>query len=565
MRQIPSLTVAYSNKKLMVPNSSNCVAKPLVQQFPISPMRLLRWEAPPRFKCVNYAHRDYSQRGWGDVFKLGLDLGTSYWCTYVDPYGKQHGKRWSRKELGLDNSMVPTITSPNPLPADSIQPKLYKGAPIYRITLEMRPRKHLEETYQYSLYLPGKFSLQPFMEDLTAIPLNQGGTEICPNDPVVEEALDIINCDKLNENDEFTVDTHLDRKITVQDLIDNGRTDVVDIITKYANGIVKDELSQISLEGCSERGVLMSDQYRGWVDYSSEVLNAAGDLVPRYLFINKKERDGRDWLAEYCRKLNDDFAKGQYTFMNFGWTNRSRYSSSRTTQYADHLFSPQFVSKPHEEEQLLPVLAGTPRSISTFSGNDSVFSKEFWRQLRSVKLKSEIGKTTFKPIITGGNTSFLPTYLISQMKLPICTLNGKITKLVQGAQKKLRATHDVLAGVQYLDDSMMTVYTVMRCQTCNGIFDEGGVMNYRSSRGWVDSATGLITGNPRFYTQSAFDTELAHELAVGSEWEPFITSDGFRACPNWGIDSMQKYGKAMLKGASDVSMDIGMRGSGKRK
>ena len=59
--------------------------------------------------------------------------------------------------------------------------------------------------------------------------------------------------------------------------------------------------------------------------------------------------------------------------------------------------------------------------------------------------------------------------------------------------------------------------------------------------------------------------ELAHDLAVGSEWEPFITSDGFRACPNWGIDSMQKYGKAMLKGASDVSMDIGMRGSGKRK
>jgi hypothetical protein len=116
----------------------------------------------------------------------------------------------------------------------------------------------------------------------------------------------------------------LDKKITVQDLIDDGRTDVVNIMTKYAKGIVKDELSQLSLEGCSERGVLMNDHYRGWVDYSSEVLNAAGDLVPRYLFINRKEKDSRDWLAEYCKNLNTDFAKGQYIFMDFGWTNRGR-------------------------------------------------------------------------------------------------------------------------------------------------------------------------------------------------------------------------------------------------
>jgi hypothetical protein len=148
------------------------------------------------------------------------------------------------------------------------------------------------------------------------------------------------------------------------------------------------------------------------------------------------------------------------------------------------------------------------------------------------------------------------------MKLPICTLNGQITKLVSGAQKKIRSTHGVISGVQFVDDSMMTVYTVMRCGTCNEIFDAGGVTNFRSSEGWVNSATGLVTGNPRFYTQEAFDTELAHELAVGTEWEPFTTSDGFRACPNWGIDSMQKYGKAMLKGASGISMDVGMRGSG---
>jgi hypothetical protein len=156
------------------------------------------------------------------------------------------------------------------------------------------------------------------------------------------------------------------------------------------------------------------------------------------------------------------------------------------------------------------------------------------------------------------------------MKLPICTLNGQITKLVQGAQKKLRATHTVVGGVRFVDQSMMTVYTVMRCETCNGIFDAGGVMNYRSSQGWVNSATGLVTGNPRFYTQKAFETEVTHELAdyppppdgPGKEWEPFTTSDGFRACPNWGIDSMTKYGKAMLKGASVISMDVGMRGSG---
>ena len=157
----------------------------------------------------------------------------------------------------------------------------------------------------------------------------------------------------------------------------------------------------------------------------------------------------------------------------------------------------------------------------------------------------------------------------------------RFTKLVQGAQKKLIPTHSVLSGVQYIDESIMTVYTVMRCQTCNEIFDEQGIMNYRSSLGWVNSATGLVTGNPRYYTQKAFDTELAHELAdyppppagIGKIWAPFTTSDGFRACPNWGIDSQMKFGKAMLKGVADStgsegiaqSMDVGTRGSGKRK
>ena len=481
----------------------------------------------------------------------------------MESHGRQHGARFSRRRLGLDNSMVPTITSPNPLPLNAIQPKLYQESRIYKITLEMRPRKYQDETFQYSLYLPEKYSLQPFMKDITEIPLNQGGTEFCPNDPTVDELLKKINCDKLNKNDEFNVDTHLDKNITVQDLIDDGRTDVVDIITKYAAGIVTGPVgsfSQMSLEGCSERGVLMKDQYKGWVDYSSEVLNAAGDLVPRYLFVNRREQVAREWLAKYCKKLNE-FGQGRYTFMNFGMTGYNR----RSRDIADHLFSPQFVSKTHEEEQLLPVLAGTPCSISTSTGNEAVFSKEFWRKLRGVKLKSASAKTTFIPIVTDGESSFISTNFVSNIRLPICTLNGGVTKLVSKAQKKARATHTIDQGVQYLDDSIMTIYTVMRCGTCDDIFNAGGVMAYRSSQGWVDSGTALVTGNPPFYTQQAFDTELAHEMAAGSEWEPFTTSDGFRVCPNWGIDDSNKYGKAMLKGATARSMDVGARGSGKRK
>jgi hypothetical protein len=118
---------------------------------------------------------------------------------------------------------------------------------------------------------------------------------------------------------------------------------------------------------------------------------------------------------------------------------------------------------------------------------------------------------------------------------------------------------------------MMTVYTVMRCTTCNDIFDAGGVMNFRSSQGWVNSTTGKVTGKPNYYTQKAFDTEIAHEFAAGTPWEPFTTSDGFRVCPNWGIDAEMKYGKAMLKASGSTgseglgqSMNVGVRGSGKK-
>ena len=569
-QQIPAITVAYSNKKLMVPNSSNCVGKPKVQQFPISPMRLLRWPPPKRFKCLNPSHRDYSDLGWRADFKLGEDLGTSYWCTARDEWGRQHGARYSKPWGELNNAMVPTITSPNPLSPESIQPKLFKGSPIYRITLEMRPRQHMDETYQYSLYLPGKFSLQPFMEDISEIPINQGGREYCPNDPIVEELIDEFETDAFNENDEFNPGTSLDKNITVQNLIDEGRTDVVDILTKYTKGIVKDEFTQITLEGCSERGVLMRDHYRGWVDYSSEVLNAAGDIVPRFLFLNKKEKEGREWLKQECKKLND-FSKGRYTFMNFGYTTGRYGGNSARSEYADHLFPSTYLSKDHNEEQLLPVLAGTPVSISTTSG-DQYFSPEFWRKLRGVKLANPPKKhKTFVPIVTDGDTSFIPTYLLSRKKLPICTINGKITKVVQGSLKKLRPTHFVESGVTYLDDTMMTVYTVVRCTTCNDIFDAGGVLNFRSSQGWVNASTGQVTGNPRFYTQKAFDQELVHELAAGSPWEPFTTSDGFRVCPNWGIDALNKYGKAMLKASGSTgsgglaqSMDVGVRGSGKK-
>ena len=562
MGEIPSLNVAYSNKKLMEPNDANCVAKPRVKKFPISPMQLLRWPAPPRFICCAYSHRNFDTSSRWD-FSLGKELGTSYWCTSTDRFGLQHGKRYLKKHHGLDNSMRPTITSPNPLPPTAVQPKKYGGKPIYRITLEMRHREHTDETYQYSLLLPAKFSLQSFIEDISELPINQGGTELCPNDPVIEEILDEIDCDELNALGEFTPATRIDKETTVQDLINAGRSDVVDIITKYAKGIVKEEVSQITFEGSSERGVLMNNKYHGWVDYSSKVLNAGGELVPRYLFINKNEKEGKQWLATLCKTLND-FPRGNYTFMNFG--NQYRGHSSP----AEHLFTPKFLSERHLEERLIPVLAGTPCSISTSAGNEAVFSTEFWRKLRGVKLKSD-GKTTFVPIETKKDTSFLPTYLVSKMKLPICTINGQVTKLVQGAQKKLRPTHSVLSGVQYIDESMLTVYTVLRCQTCNEIFDEGGVMNYRSARGWVSSATGLITGKPRFYTQKAFDTELAHEMAAGSDWEPFTTSDGFRVCPNWGIDSMQKYGKAMLKATYSTgskglgqSMDVGVRSSRKK-
>ena len=584
-KQIPTLNVGYSNKKLMIPNDAYCIGKPLVKELPISPMRLLRWKPPPRFKCTAYSHRDYSDTdSWRAQFKLGKDLGTSYWCTTRDVHGKQHGNRYSRQWGELNNAMVPTITSPNPLPFNpqcqakgqcvcgkrygpcAFQPRKFQGAPIYRTTLEMRPRQHMDESYQYSLYLPARFSLQKYMEDVTDIPINQGGKEFCPNDPTVEELLDLIKFDE--EKDEFTGESNLDKNITVQDLIDSGRQEVVDIITKYAKGIVKDEFTQITLEGCSERGVLMRDRYRGWVDYSSEVLNAAGDLVPRFLFVNKKEKAGKEWLAEYCKKLND-FPKGKYIFQNWGHSTGYSYRQP-TVYYADHLYSKTYLTKDHQESQLLPVLAGAPNSIST-SGNTSPFSMEFWRKLRGVKLKSQASNETFWPIVTDGDTSFIPTYLISRVKLPMCTLNGQVSKLVQGAQKKVRSTHFVEAGVQYLDDSMMTVYTVMRCTTCNDIFDAGGVLNFRSSQGWVNSTTGKVTGKPNYYTQKAFDTEIAHEFAAGTPWEPFTTSDGFRVCPNWGIDAEMKYGKAMLKasGSTDSaglghSMNVGVRGSGKK-
>ena len=565
---IPSLNVAYSSKKLLVPNSSGSPATPKVQKFPISPMRLFRWKAPFRFICNNRSHWDYSDGSrWGAQFKLGKDLGTSYWCTSVGPYGRQHGKRWAKKLRALDDSMTPTITSPNPLPPDSVQPRAFQGAPIYRITIEMRPREHQDETFQYSLYLPSKFSLQRFMEDVTDIPLNQGGREFCPNDPIIEEALTKIDCDQLNTKDQFSPRARVDKKITIQDLIDAKRTDVVDLLTKYASGIVtgpKGSFSQISLEGCSERGVLMGEKYRGWVDYSSEVLNAAGEVVPRYLFVNKKEKVAREWLAEYCKKLNE-FGKGSYTFMNFART-RGSYSSysGGSSSSVDHKFPASFLAKANLEEQLLTVLAGTPSSISTFSGNQSVFSKEFWRKLRGVKLKSDSRKI-FDPIVTDGNTSFLPTYLVSRMRLPVCTLNGQVNKIVQGQQKKLRATHLVETGIAYIDEQMMTVYTVVRCVTCNDIYDSAGVMNYRSAQGWVNSTTGKVTGSPPFYTQEAFDDELAHEKAAGTEWVPFTTSDGFRVCPNWGIDQAPKYGKAMLKGGSQISMDVKVRKGKKGK
>ena len=598
--QIPSLNVAFSSKRLMDLNSTNCPAKPRIRQFPISPMRMFRWEAPPRFRCTYSVHIKQATSRWDNDGQLAKKLGTNYWCTTRDERGRQHGRRKSRRDDGLEDSMIPTITSPNPLifnpkcqiqgscvcgpydpPGCAFQRKKYRGDSIYRLTLEMRPRMHPDESYQYSLYLPAKFSLQRYMEDLTDIPINQGTTELCPNDPTVEEAVKQIDCDELNKNDELLPTTKLNKKITVQTLIDDGRTDVVDIISKYAKGIVKDELSQLSLEGCSERGVLMSEHYQGWVDYSSNTLNAAGKSVPRYLFVNKKEQAGREWLAEYCKKLND-FPKGTYTFMDFAYTSgRNYYSrSDRHTRSADHLLPTKFIHDDAEEEQLLPVLAGTPRSISTFSGNESVFSKEFWRKLRGVKLKTDPGKI-FAPIVINGDTSFFPTYFISKTKLPICTLNGQVTKLVKGAQKKLRATHTVKGGITYVDDSMMTVYTVMRCETCNGIFDAGGVLNYRSSEGWVDGATGMVTGKPRWYAQETFEKEVVHELAdypppprgPGKEWEPFTTSDGFRVCPNWGIDFQQKFGKAMLKGVSNLdmkeggggrgSMDVGTWGSGK--
>ena len=559
---IPSLNVAYSSKKLLVPNSSGSPATPKVQKFPISPMRLLRWKAPLRFKCLNKSHQDYSDKSsWSATFKLGKNLGTSYWCTSVDPYGKQHGRRWSKPVRALDDSMTPTITSPNPLPKSAVGPMKFQGAPIYEITLEMRPREHKAETYQYSLHLPAKFSLQRFMEDVTDIPLNQGGREFCPNDPVIVEALSKIDCDELNITDEFSPTARIDKRITVQDLIDDKRTDVVDILTKYAIGIVtgpKGSFSQISLEGCSERGVLMGDKYRGWIDYSSEVLNAAGEVVPRYLFVNKNEKVAREWLAEYCKKLNE-FQSGSYTFMSFGKT-----SSYGSRNYVDHKFPASFLAASNQEEQLLTVLAGTPSSISTFRGDQSVFSKEFWRKLRGVKLKTDTGKI-FAPIVTDGNTSFLPTYLVSRMRLPVCTLNGQVNKIVQGLQKKLRATHFVESGFTYVDEKMMTAYTVVRCVTCNEIYDSSGVMNYRSAQGWVNSTTGKVTGSPPFYTQEAFDDELAHEKAAGTEWVPFTTSDGFRVCPNWGIDQSPKYGKAMLKGGSQISMDVKVRKGKKGK
>jgi|DEB0MinimDraft_4_1074332.scaffolds.fasta_scaffold00001_40 hypothetical protein len=576
---IPSLVVGYSSSSLIKTNDNGTMGKPLVERYPISPMRMLISNPPARYKCN---HRDHwifgKDGGWYSSSAYAItsrSLGESYWCDTVDPEtGRQHGNRYTQKDLSFGRSDLLNcrITSPNPLPEDAIQGRTFGGKPIYRITLQYESNVNyrgsdstnltddsnwstpFSSTVQKSLYLPMVFSLMEIPQNVTEVDMNPGGREPCPNDPAIEEIVGSFKAD-LTAQEELPPETRIDKTLTVEKLIDEGRQDVVDILNQYARGFINDEISPLLLENTSNRGILLNKKYRGWVDLSDPIENAGGFTVPRKLFLNNKVDKAKTWLKDYCRNtlFNNDIApSGKIIFGNFGWVASARNRRSHTSQIRSRtddrvLHKPNYTwltSTRHIEPNIIPLIVGTNSSITT---SQSPWSAEFKRKLKGTKVA---GSTTpMKPYITSSPSSFLPLTLLAYTSLPVAGIGGTVSKAIDTEIKDLNMLHYVATGLSYVDDEMMTSYTIMRCETCNEIVDSGGVLPYRIGRGEVDAA-GKVTGINRNLTQEYFDIEQAHETNGGGKYKPYVSQSGANICPAWGIDepAANKYGKEMLLG-----------------
>ena len=583
---IPSLVVGYSSSSLIKTNDNGTMGKPLVERYPISPMRMLISNPPARYKCNHRDHRRFgTDGGWYSSSAYAINsrsLGESYWCDTVDPEtGRQHGNRFTQKDLSFGRSDLLNcrITSPNPLPGDAIQGRTFGGKPIYRITLQYESNvnyrgsdstnltddsnwsKPFSSTVQKSLYLPMVFSLMEIPQNVTEVDMNPGGREPCPNDPAIEEIMGTFKAD-LTAQEELPPETRIDKTLTVEKLIDEGRQDVVDILNEYAKGFINNEISPLLLENTSNRGILLNKKYRGWVDLSDPIENTGGFTVPRKLFLNNKVDKAKTWLKDYCRNTlfdNDIAPSGKIIFGRFGWAasalNRRR---SQTDDRVSHKPNYKWLtSTRHIEPNIIPLIVGTNSSITT---SQSPWSAEFKRKLKGTKVA---GSTTpMKPYITSSPSSFLPLTLLAYTSLPVAGIGGTVSKAIDTEIKDLNMLHFVATGLTYVDDQMMTSYTVMRCETCNEIVDSGGVLPYRIGRGEVDAA-GKVTGVNRNLTQEYFDIEQAHETNGGGKYKPYVSQSGANICPAWGIDepAANKYGKEMLLGGSSTSLTISARKS----
>lgn len=548
------------------------MGKPLVERYPISPMRMLISNPPARYKCNHRDHWSFgSDGGWyssSAYATTSRSLGESYWCDTVDPEtGRQHGNRFTQNDLSFGRSDLLNcrITSPNPLPGDAIQGRTFGGKPIYRITLQYESNVNyrgnnstnisadsnwstpFSSTVQKSLYLPMVFSLMEIPQNVTEVDMNPGGREPCPNDPAIEEIMGTFKAD-LTAQEELPPETKIDKTLTVEKLIDEGRQDVVDILNEYAKGFINNEISPLLLENTSNRGILLNKKYRGWVDLSDPIENTGGFTVPRKLFLNNRVDKAKTWLKDYCRNtlFNNDIApSGKIIFGNFGWVASARNRRSRTDDRVLH--KPNYTwltSTRHIEPNIIPLIVGTNSSITT---SQSPWSAEFKRKLKGTKVA---GSTTpMKPYITSSPSSFLPLTLLAYTSLPVAGIGGSVSKAIDTEIKDLNMLHYVVTGLSYVEDEMMTSYTIMRCETCNEIVDSGGVLPYRIGRGEVDAA-GKVTGINRNLTQEYFDIEQAHETDGGGKYKPYISQSGENICPAWGIDepSANKYGKEMLLG-----------------
>jgi hypothetical protein len=584
---IPQLLVGYSSPSLIKINNQLTMGMPEVKKYPISPMRMLMVPPPTRYRCN---HKSHWRMGLGrsDPEQIKYrPLGESYWCDTIDPKtGRQHGKTDVKPDLEFNHSdmMECRITSPNPLPRDTtIQSELFGGKPIYRITLQYennlryQPKRAgwhtrssdqisnwnsgTSRTTQKSLYLPMAFTLMPIPEDVEKISFEMGGREPCPNDPAIEEILGTFNCDSL-VNGELPEDVLIDKSLTVKKLIDEGRQDIVDTLNDYASGLIDNKISPLILENTSNRGILLNKKYRGWIDLSDPIINLAGKEVPRQLFLNNKIYRAKSWLREYCRDtlFNSEIApRGVATQGLLGYNASLRPSHRNFKDFkTEVLHKPNaewLESTRHLEAAIIPMIVGTKNSITT---NQSPWSDQFVRKLKGTEIAGS--QTPMKPFVTSSSSSFLPMTLVARTTMPVAGIGGTATKAVTSEIKDKKMLHHVDIGLNYVDDSTMTSYTVLRCDTCNEIVDAGGVLPYRIGLGEVDES-GKVTGTNRMLTQEYFDREVAHEANDGGKYKPYITNDGVTICPAWGIDfpSAHKFGKEMLLGGSTTSLTIGVR------